>query len=409
MTKTEVLIIGGGIPGLTLALLLGRIGIEVCVVDTEKMIAMDEVETTGRTSAIMSGSVNILKSAGIWDLIANETEALKTLRIVDDSNQSIDPIQVDFFANDIGLSAFGYNTPNAKLRAVLCQEIEDIKTITHIAPARLTDYTLKSQGSGVIATLDNGDEIEARLIIGADGRNSVVRQSAHIQINKKDYGQSAITCVIEHTKDHENISTEFHRPGGPFTTVPMPGGHTSSIVWMEKTEDAQRYIALDKNSFITALQDRTRNMLGTVSLKTTPESWPIITQNVKTLIGARCALMAEAAHVLSPIGAQGLNLSLRDVAALAETITDAMRLGQDIGSSTTLHAYEQKRRLDINSRVYGVDILNRAVGNNLNVMKGLRRAGLKSIDGIPALKEAAMIKGLAPAMADSRLMRAESL
>ena len=391
--NTEILIIGGGVPGLTLALLLGQAGAEVCVVDTEKLMPMKDVEVQGRTAALMDGSVGILRRVGVWDAMEPYVEGLQTLRIVDDSRKGLEPVQIDFHASDIGLEAYGYNTPNAMLRAALCEAIKSVKSITHLTPARLTSYEV--DGAKVIATLDDGKTVEARVIVGADGRRSVTRESAGIGVSEQDYKQSAITCVIDHTKSHENISTEFHRPGGPFTTVPMPGNR-SSIVWMEKTEDAERFAAMSKQAFEKALQERTNNTLGQITLSAGPQTWPIITQHAKALTAPRCVLVAEAAHVLSPIGAQGLNLSLRDVDVLANTLLDAMRIGEDVGSAGVLERYTRQRKADINTRVYGIDILNRLVSNNIEPLKLLRRAGIQTLDNLPLLKDFITTQGLNP-------------
>lgn len=398
MMKTEVLIIGGGVPGLSLALKLGRAGADVCAVDTEKVIKLKDVELTGRTVALWDGSVQMLKDAGLWDFIADYSQPIETLRIIDDSSKRMEPVIIDFEAQDIDLDVFGYNVPVARLRAALVEAIAKVKTIKHIAPARLKHYQV--QGGKVIATLEDDTEIEARVIIGADGRRSVTRSIAGIDVSEQDYGQSAITCIINHTKPHLGVSTEHHRPGGPFTTVPMPdmdGQHQSAVVWMEQHDTADQFMRFDKQNLEQALQERTRGALGKVSLATNPQVWPIITQHSHALSAPRCALMAEAAHVMSPIGAQGLNLSLRDVASLGDVLLNAMQVGEDPGSEKILKAYERQRRGDIQSRVYGIDLLNRFVSNNKITLRALRRLGLKTLDGLPMLKEIAMMHALKPA------------
>lgn len=395
--KTEVLIIGGGVPGLSLALLLGRAGANVCVVDTEKVIQLKDIEQTGRTVALWDGSIQLLKDAGLWTFIADYSQPIETLRIIDDSSKRMEPVTIDFEARDIGLDVFGYNVPVARLRAALVEAIGNLNTVTHIAPARLQDYQVES--GQVLATLEDGQTIKARLIVGADGRRSATRSIAHIDVSEQDYGQSAITCLINHTKSHQSVSTEHHRPGGPFTTVPMPdldGQHQSAVVWMEKHETAEQFMRFDKQHLEQALQERTRSALGKVSLATNPQVWPIITQHAHSLIAPRCALMAEAAHVMSPIGAQGLNLSLRDVASLSGVLLDAMQVGEDPGSHKILKAYDRQRRGDIQSRVYGIDLLNRFVSNEKVSLRALRRMGLKTLDGFPMLKEIAMNYALKP-------------
>ena len=224
----------------------------------------------------------------------------------------------------------------------------------------------------------------------------------------KKYDQSAITCLINHSRSHSNTSTEFHRENGPMALVPLPGNQ-SSVVWVEKTETAQDLIKLKKQDFEQTLQDKTQDILGGITLEVGPECWPLCSIQAESLTASRVALIAEAAHVMSPITAQGLNLSLRDVAALAESIVDAARLGLDIGSQSVLRTYEKRRRIDIETRVFGVDTMNHVVSTDILGLKRLRRAGLKSLDTLYPLKTLAMQVGLAPRIDQSRLAKGDSL
>ena len=271
---------------------------------------------------------------------------------------------------------------------------------------RLADY--KTSANGVTATLDNGQIIDASLIIGTDGRKSIVRTIAGIEAKTRDYGQMAMTCLLSHTKPHNFTSTEIHRGGGPFTFVPMPG-NASSLVWVEKSEAANDFLAMNKTAFQQAIQDRSLGLLGKITLESTPESWPLMTLDAERLTGDRAVLAAEAAHVLSPIGAQGLNLSLRDIATLAEILTDAARLGEDIGTPLVLARYEKRRRADIKSHTLGIDHLNRAVANDAVIVKDARRRGLQAFDKITPLKSFIMRQGLAPSMDNGRLTSGHSL
>lgn len=408
--KTEVLIIGGGIAGLALANLLGKAGLEIVLVEKRAFPVTENTDHFGRTAALMGSSVNILKALEVWDELEKRTAPLETMRIIDDGNPTIDPIQIDFPAKDAGLDYFGHNIPNNMLHAILSDKAMAMKNIKIISPAELQSF--ETDETGITATLNTGEKIAARIIVGADGRNSPVRTFANIGVQEKKYDQSAITCLIEHSKPHNNTSTEHHRAGGPFTTVPMPddnGKHISSVVWVEKTAEADGFIKLDKASFEKALQKRTRNALGAVTLASNPECWPLSGVIADKITAPRIALIAEAAHVMSPIGAQGLNLSLRDVATLAETLIDAARLGEDIGSELTLARYAKRRSIDMKSRFFGVDGYNRIVSNNIGFLRGVRRAGLKSLQAIPAFKQLAMHQGLTPVMDEGRLMRGENL
>ncbi len=403
--KADVLISGAGPAGSTLALLLAKAGLHVALVDAERP-QEGPSKASGRTAALLTGSINVLRAAGIWDAVKDCATPLKIMKIVDDSSAGTERVEVAFHADDIGRDCFGYNIPNNALRAALIAHVKAQKNITHLCPDKLTAYRIDEPR--VRAQTESGIAIDATLIIGTDGRGSIVRASAGIEAKKHDYEQMGMTCLITHTKPHHFTSTEFHRPGGPFTFVPMPG-NCSSVVWVEKTPDAKKFLAMPKAAFEQAIQDRSHGLLGTITLASSPESWPLMLLSTDRLAGERSVIAAEAAHVLSPIGAQGLNLSLRDVAALAETIVDAARLGADIGCKTVLERYETRRRPDIKTRVFGIDGLNRIVANDRAILKDFRRLGLRSLENIPALKSFVMQQGLTPPMDNGRLLRGETL
>lgn len=401
----DIVITGAGPAGLALSALLGLAGFQVILIDAEKPAPISDIPS-GRTAALLNSSLNVLRATGVWDDLQDKSTPLKVMKIIDDSHGGKDMIPVEFKATDIGEPQFGFNIPNVFLKSALTEKIKAIKAIRHLTSCRLQTYQVT--GGKILAETEDGLRIHAFLIIGTDGRNSIVRSIAGIEAKKHDYEQMAMTCLISHTKPHNFTSTEFHRSGGPFTLVPMPGNQ-SSVVWVEKTEDAKQYLAMKKQDFEHAIQDRSRGLIGTITLTSSPESWPLMLLSSTKLTGERSALAAEAAHVLSPIGAQGLNLSLRDVATLAETITDAARMGEDIGSPLVLDRYERRRRTDIKSRVIGIDGLNRAVATDGLFLNDLRRMGLKGFNKIPALKSLVMQQGLAPAMDEGRLLSGYSL
>lgn len=393
---TDILISGAGVPGLALALILGRAGLRVCVIERNAPPAPDAPPKAedGRTTALMDGPLQVLKRTGVWDDLRAHGETLDILRIIDDNlaGQGAKPTQVDFHARDIGLPAFGINFPNRNVVRALLGAARDMPNITLLAPATLQSY--RAGAAGVEAVLEDGRVMRARLLVGADGRESAVRTLAGIDVDRQDYGQSAITCLIAHSKAHDNISTEFHRPGGPFTIVPLQGKR-SSIVWVEKTDDAERFMAIRKDAFEQALQDRTAGMVGKITLETTPVCWALSGLRARRLTAPRVALIAEAAHVLHPLGAQGLNLSLRDVGALADHVLEAARLGLDIGSKVVLDGFESARRADIWTRKQGTDGLNRLVSNDIGLLHNMRATCLKTMGRVGPLKRAAMRFGVA--------------
>ena len=392
----DVLVSGGGVPGLVLALLLGDLGLRVTVIDPHPPAPADRIQPDGRTAALMASSVNILKSARLWADLQPHGAALETLRIIDGTTRA------DFHAADIDQEFFGINMPNTLMRALLAARARDHRGVTLITPATIESFTIDDLG--VDAALTDGSSIRARMIVGADGRESVTRHIAGIECTARDYGQNAITLLIEHSRDHDNISTEFHRPGGPFTLVPLPG-KMSSVVWVEYAADADQFMTLRLPDFEQAVQDRTETLLGKITLRTNPSAWPLKLMRAKSLTAPRLALVAEAAHILHPLGAQGLNLSLRDVATLAEEIADAARCGLDIGSRSVLDRYEFRRRADITTRSLGTDGLNRMVSNDLSILRLLRGAGLRTVEGLAPLRRFAMNEGITPGYDDSRLSR----
>ncbi|MEM7650655.1 MAG: FAD-dependent monooxygenase [Pseudomonadota bacterium] len=403
--QTDIIISGAGAAGLTLAVLLGQAGLRVTIADPQKPPSIKDIEPSGRTVALLESSLNILKNTGVWDDLKAVSNPLEMMRIFDDSDASKDPIEIDFPASDIGLAQFGYNIPNAHLRAALFARIKKLKSVTFIQDA-FSSFNIEK--NDIKVEFASKKSIAGKVLIGADGRNSPVREFANIGTDVKKYDQSAITCLINHSRAHNNVSTEFHRTNGPMALVPLPGNQ-SSVVWVESQEKAEALLKLKKQEFTQALQDKTHNVLGGITLEVGPEAWPLCSIKAKSLSAPRVALVAEAAHVMSPITAQGLNLSLRDVAALAEEIVGAARLGLDIGSSGVLSAYAKRRNLDIETRVFGVDTMNRVVSTNALGLKRLRRAGLKSLDTLLPLKTLAMQIGLAPQLDQGRLARGEKL
>lgn len=401
MQNPDLVIAGGGLAGLALAAILGRAGVRADVIDPAPAPPpLQDLKPSGRTVALMESSLNILRAAGIGQVIEEFGAPLETMRIIDDSRANDAPLVRDFEAREIGLARFGANIPNNILRSALFEAANGAKGVAFHTGRTVEDYEPCDQD--VLVRLDNGDEILTRLLAGADGRGSAVRTLAGIETRRIAYGQSAITCVINHSRSHNNTATEFHRPGGPMAFVPMKGNQ-SSIVWVEKTEQAEALIALPRDAFEQTLQTRSANILGGLTLETPPECWPLISQRAKALQAPRTVILAEAAHVMSPITAQGLNLSLRDVAALAETVVDALRLGLDPGSPAIIKQFEKRRTPDVFSRVTWVDLLNRIVSDAREPVKDLRRAGLKTVARITPLRRAAMRYGLAPTVDEGRL------
>lgn len=338
----------------------------------------------------MEGSLDILSRVGLLSKIEPLCEDLKTLSILD-GNADLSE-KLDFRSFEIGLDRFGKNVPNDLLQAFAFEKFMSLKNATLIQE-RAIEF---SHGQSLVeVTLKGGETVSCRLLIGADGRNSPVRQFAGIETTEHDYDQMALTGVIQHERAHSQASTEFHYPGGPFTIVPMTGNN-SSFVWMEKTEDAKKMRASSKKDIEAILNQRSKGLVGTISLSSELSAYPVKVQKSKRLVSSRIALIAEAAHVLSPIGAQGLNLSLRDAASLSDVIVKAARSGIDFGSEVALLPYEKERFIDISVRVSGTDFLNRSVATENSAFRALRKFSLKTAAKISPLKKLLIRQAWAP-------------
>jgi 2-octaprenyl-6-methoxyphenol hydroxylase len=388
--KYDVAISGAGIPGLSLALLLGRAGLDVCLIDFGNLPASTNIKPGSHTAAIMADSLRTLEDLGVWKNCAPHSATLETLTIIDDNSNT--PVTASFEAKEIEQDYFGKNIANNIVKAELVAAARKCSAITIVENGSIKSIDQKTDHFITINLADN-KTLTAKILVGADGRNSVTRELAGIDSWEQDYEQSALTCLISHTKPHNNTSTEFHRPGGPFTLVPLPG-KTSSVVWVEKTSDAQNIIKLSKQDFAKALQSASKDLLGKITVTAAPSMFPLKALKAKSIIAPRIALIAEAAHVITPLGAQGLNLSLRDAQTLYDAIYTAAKLGQDIGRISVLKDYERQRHTDINARVFGTHGLNKMVSNHSSLLRYARHSGLRVLDSNPSLRKIAMQLGM---------------
>lgn len=390
----EVAVIGGGITGLAMTLALGRAGFSTVCVDPQPPEPEAAQRLDGRTTALLMPSIRALQTLGVWDRVAAESEGLWRMRIVDDSaGVAAHAHTADFDSTRLDGGPFGYNVPNPALRRALLAEIAPLDTVQHLAPHKVDriDYGREAMH----AELDDGRTLSARLAIGADGKVSPSREAAGIRARRWGYGQTAMAFSIEHSRPHRGTSTEFHRPSGPFVLVPLPGNR-SSVVWVDRDAAAEHFLALDDDAFRRAVERRTRRILGDVT-----EVGPRFSYKVGSLLAdnyaaPRLALVGESAHALPPIGAQGLNLGITDVATLIEVLVEAERAGRDIGDLEVTRRYERRRRPDVVTRAFAVDTLNRTVQSKLPPVGFVRRHALGLIDRVGPLKARLMRQGMLP-------------
>jgi 2-octaprenyl-6-methoxyphenol hydroxylase len=389
--STEVLISGGGIAGLTSACAFAKAGFDVVCVDPLPPIT-DPISTNSdlRSTAFLQPARNTLENAGLWARFEKYATPLEIMRLADAGgiNNEIRMV-ADFNALEISDAPFAWNLPNWLLRRELVKHIQSLSNVTLLFGQKTGRITTRIAENLVMV---GNEQYSCQLLIGADGRNSSTRQEMKIPVKTWRYGQKAIAMAVCHSSPHKNISTEIHRSGGPFTTVPLPdnnGKHMSSIIWMEKSDRANMLYKMDEEQFNQELNKRSCNILGEIKLASQRNLWPIISQKSKEIYGQRFALIAEAAHVIPPIGAQGLNMSLRDLEALLE-LTNS----HEIGSTSHLEAYHAERKSDIDLRIRGVDALNRAAMAENQNLRTLRLKALQTLHGLTPIRKTLMKKGL---------------
>jgi 2-octaprenyl-6-methoxyphenol hydroxylase len=396
----EVAIVGGGPAGLTAAVALAGAGVPVALVSPAPASLHDH-----RTTALFGGSVTALETLGVWDACREHAAPMHEMRLVDATARLWRAPEVRFTAREIDRDAFGANIENRHLVAALDARAATLPTLTRI-PLAATAVTPGPDGVAVI--LADGRTLAARLVIGADGRKSLCRAAAGIATQAHDYPQHALTLNFAHTRPHRNISTEFHTETGPFTLVPLPGLR-SSLVWVLDPAGAKRLGALDDRALGEAIERQAHSLLGKVTPEPGRGLFPLRVETARHFAAARIGLIGEAAHVIPPIGAQGLNLGLRDAATLGELVIKAFRAGHDVGGADVVDAYDRARRADIGARTLAVDLMNRSLLTDFLPMQGLRGVGLYLAGRVGPLRRALMREGVTPAASQPRLMRGEAL
>ena len=395
----RAIVVGGGPAGLTAAVALAVGGINTVLVGRRPSPG------DNRTTALLAGSVTALATLGVWELCVEQAAPLKVMRIVDDTGRLWRAPEVKFEAQEIGLEAFGHNIENSDLVEALERRARALPQLR-----LLEDEVLEIEPGerNVLLALKRGETMRASLVVGADGRRSLCRAAAGISVETHAYPQVALTVSLRHSRPHHDTSTEFHNASGPFTLVPLPGNR-SSLVWVLDPRDADELMALDDAALSDEIERASHSILGKIEVEPGRGRFPLTRASARRFARNRIALVGEAAHVIPPIGAQGLNLGLRDAATIGEVAVAAHRAGRDIGGINALAAYDKMRRADVGSRSFAVDLLNRTLLTDFLPAQGARGLGLYMLDRVGPLRRALMREGVAPRAAQPRLMRGEGL
>jgi 2-octaprenyl-6-methoxyphenol hydroxylase len=382
----DVAVIGGGPAGLTAAIAAARSGARTA------LIARRAPYGDNRTTALLHASIEILRGLDVWDACRDRAAALRVMRLVDDSGRLIRSPELRFDCHEIDLDAFGYNIENRHLVEALEDQASKCADLVRIDDD--ADAVVPSDADAEIRCRQ-GMVLRSKLVIGADGRNSICRTAAGIDVRRRALEQSALTLNIDHARPHNGISTEFHTANGPCVFVPLPGDR-SSIVWVTEPHEATRLSTLSDDELAQEVEKRSHSHLGRVRVAPARHVFPLAFEQARQIALHRIALVGEAAHVLPPIGAQGLNLGLRDAAEIAAIAKDALLLGHDPGGTAALSDYQRRRQLDVFSRSLVVDIANRSLLSDLLPMQLARSLGMQALHEIGPLRRFVMRQAIAP-------------
>lgn len=400
----DIVIAGGGLNGTTLALALASAGFDVVIVDPLPKASRSAGDFDGRGYALSIASQRVLKALGIWQTVGPVAQPILDIVVTDGrAGEGPSPFLLHFDHTEIEEGPMGFMVEDRLLRPALLNALDDAG-VTQLDEARIVDQA--ADASGVSVTLSDGRSVTARLLVGCDGKTSAVARRAGIRRTGWRYGQTALVCAIAHEKPHAGTAHQFFMPAGPLAILPLPGNR-SSIVWSETDARAARIHALDDAGYLEALRPRFGDFLGEIALAGKRFIYPLELSLAQRFTGDRVALLGDAAHAVHPIAGQGLNAGLKDVAALAQVLTDARRRGEDFGRSDVLTRYQQWRRFDTATLALATDAFNRLFSNDNSILRMARDIGLGVTNALPGLRrgfirEAAGLTGELPRLAQGK-------
>lgn len=385
-TDYDVIVAGGGLNGPTLALALAGAGMRVAVVDPRPADARGDVGFDGRAYALAVASQRLLKALGLWSGLAENSQPIKEVKASQGQpGEGAAALFLHFDSAEIEEGPVGYMLEDRFLYRALLAAMEG--QVGHMPGISVTGH--EERAADIRIDLSDGQQLTARLLVGADGRGSGVAQRTGITRRGWDYGQTALVAAIDHDLPHDGIAHQYFMSTGPLAILPLPGNR-SSVVWSETNTNAEAIKALPDDEFLKVLRHRFGDFLGAISLAGKRFSYPLSLSLAERYVAPRVALVGDAAHGVHPIAGQGLNLGLRDVAALAETLVEAARRGEDFGTEAVLERYQQWRRFDATSLALGMDAVNHLFANENPLLRNIRGAGMGIVTAIPFMRRGFM-------------------
>ena len=396
---TDIIIVGGGLNGPALALAAAQAGFAVTIIDSLAIDRRKRPDFDGRSYALAVSSKRLLQGIGIWDAVRDDAQPMLEIKVTDGhAGKGASPWMLHFDHAEIEEGPMGFMVDDRHLRRAFLDAMAGNPKITQLSQETVVAQDMRA--SGVAVTLGSGKVVSGQVLVGSDGRRSGTAARAGIKRTGWGYGQTAVVCAVAHDKPHGGIAHQFFMPAGPLAILPLTENR-SSIVWSETDARATALAAMNDADFLAALRPAFGSFLGQISLTGARFTYPLGLTLANSLIGDRMALVGDAAHGMHPIAGQGLNAGLRDVAALAEVLSDARARGEDIGSPLVLQRYQQWRRFDTATLALATDTFNRLFSNDNPVLRGLRDLGMGAVNALPGLRrgfirEAAGLSGDLP-------------
>lgn len=381
---SDILIVGGGLNGATLGLALADAGQKATIIDALPLETLETPDFDGRSYAMALTSTRLLQAVGIWDTLEDHAQPMLDIKVTDGrAGEGPSPFFMHFDHAEIEEGPMGYMIEDRHLRATLLKALKTRDNVTLLNGETVVEQRVDATGVSVL--LASGENLRAKLLVGCDGRGSGTATRAGITRTGWSYGQTALVCAVEHALPHKGVAHQFFMPPGPLAILPLTGNR-SSIVWSESAANAAEIDAMSDADYLDVLRPRFGSFLGEISLVGARFTYPLSLSLANDLVAPRVALVGDAAHGVHPIAGQGLNAGVRDVAALAQVLTEALRRGEDIGAAPVLARYQTWRRFDNTTLALATDTFNKLFSNDNPVLRGLRDLGMGIVGNMPGLR-----------------------